>query len=198
MFKTFNALFAASMLFAVVGCSSVGVDEDTADPSVPAAENDPFGAGSGDGYGTNGPGSWTDANALNNSGAGADADGWVPVDPQNRLGMPVIYFALDSDVLVPSETANLDKIAAYLQQHTQLGLVIEGHCDNRGTDEYNRALGERRANAIRAYLAGRGVDDSRMKTLSYGEMKPAVEGSGESIWRQNRRGVPVPMQIPAR
>ena len=72
MFKTFNALFAASMLFAVVGCSSVGVDEDTADPSVPAAENDPFGAGSGDGYGTNGPGSWTDANALNNSGAGAD------------------------------------------------------------------------------------------------------------------------------
>ena len=200
MFKALNAFFAAAMLFAVVGCSSVDVDEDTTDPAVPEANPDPFGAVGCSGYGTdgNGPGAWTDPNALANSGAGADADGWVPVDPQNRLGMPVIYFAYDSDVLVPSETANLDKIAAYLQQHTQLGLVIEGHCDNRGTDEYNRALGERRANAIRAYLAGRGVDDSRMKTMSYGKDKPAVEGSGESIWRQNRRGVPVPMQIPAR
>ena len=128
----------------------------------------------------------------------ADADGWVPVDPKNRLNMPVIYFAYDSDVLVPSETANLDKIAAYLNQHTSLGLVIEGHCDSRGTDEYNRALGERRANAIRAYLAGLGVPDARMKTVSYGKDKPAVDGSGESIWRQNRRGVPVPMQIPGR
>ncbi|MBO5668250.1 MAG: OmpA family protein [Lentisphaeria bacterium] len=112
--------------------------------------------------------------------------------------MPVIYFAYDSDVLVPSETANLDKIAAYLLKNPSLGLVIEGHCDSRGTDEYNRALGERRANAIRAYLAGRGVPDSNMKTLSFGEDKPAVSGSGESIWRQNRRGVPVPMQIPGR
>jgi peptidoglycan-associated lipoprotein len=201
MFKTLNAFFAAAMLFAVVGCSSVGVDEDTTDPSVPAANPDPFNTLGGDGYGNGdpaGPSAWADPNSLDNSGKGADADGWVPADPQNRLGMPVIYFAYDSDVLVPSETANLDKIAAYLQQHTQLGLVIEGHCDNRGTDEYNRALGERRANAIRAYLAERGVEDSRMKTLSYGKMKPAVEGSGESIWRQNRRGVPVPMQIPAR
>ena len=105
----------------------------------------------------------------------------------------MIYFAYDSDVLVPSETANLDKIAAYLQQHAQLALVIEGHCDNRGTDEYNRALGERRTNAIRAYLAGRGVANERMKTVSFGEDKPAVQGSGESVWRQNRRGVPVPM-----
>jgi peptidoglycan-associated lipoprotein len=74
--------------------------------------------------------------------------------------------------------------------------VIEGHCDNRGTDEYNRALGERRANAIRAYLAKQSVADNRMKTVSYGEDKPAVDGSGESIWKQNRRGVPVPMVMP--
>ena len=136
-------------------------------------------------------GQWVDPNAL---ASGADADGWKPADPSgNNLGFPVIYFAYDSDVLVPSETANLDKIAAYLQQHGQLALVIEGHCDNRGTDEYNRALGERRANAIRAYLAGRGVANERMKTVSFGEDKPAVQGSGESVWRQNRRGVPVPM-----
>lgn len=206
MFKTLNAIFAAAMLFAVTGCPSVAVDEDTTNP-VPEANPDPtgFNALGGDGYGTPGDlgngagqGQWVDPNDLNNSGAGADADGWVPVDPQNRLGMPVIYFAYDSDVLVDSERANLDKIAAYMQQNPSLGLVIEGHCDNRGTDEYNRALGERRANAIRAYLAERGVSDANMKTMSFGKDKPAVSGSGESIWRQNRRGVPVPMQIPGR
>ena len=148
--------------------------------------------GAGDAAARNGQ--WVDPNALAN---GADADGWRPADPSgNNLGFPVIYFAYDSDVLVPSETANLDKIAAYLNQHPQLGLVIEGHCDNRGTDEYNRALGERRANAIRAYLAGRSVANERMKTVSFGEDKPAVQGSGESVWRQNRRGVPVPMIMP--
>ena len=77
-----------------------------------------------------------------------------------------------------------------------LGLVIEGHCDQRGTDEYNRALGERRANAIRAYLVDRGLADGRIKTVSYGKDKPAVEGSGEAVWKQNRRGVPVPMKMP--
>ena len=204
-FKTLNAIFAAAMLFVVTGCPSVAVDEDTTNP-VPEANADPtgFSALGGDGYGSNelgsgaGQGQWVDPNAIGCSGAGADADGWVPVDPQNRLGMPVIYFAYDSDVLVASERANLDKIAAYMQKNPTLGLVIEGHCDNRGTDEYNRALGERRANAIRAYLAERGVSDANMKTMSFGKDKPAVSGSGESVWRQNRRGVPVPMQIPNR
>ena len=116
----------------------------------------------------------------------------------NRLNMPIIYFAYDSDVLVPSEQNNLDRIADYLKQNPTLGLLIEGHCDQRGTEEYNRALGERRANAIRAYLAGRGLADHRMKTLSYGKDKPAVEGSGEAVWGQNRRGVPVPMRMPQR
>ena len=200
MFKALNAFFAAAMLFAVVGCSSVDVDEDTTDPAVPEANPDPFGAVGGSGYGAdgNGPGAWTDPNALANSGAGADADGWVPVDPQNRLGMPVIYFAHDSDVLVPSEQAKVERIAAFLADKPELGLLIEGHCDQRGTDEYNRALGERRANAIRAALASAGVNDANMKTQSFGEDKPAVEGQGEAAWRQNRRGVPVPMIIPGR
>ena len=214
MFNKFTAFFAAALLVSAVGCHSISVDEDLSSP-VPEASADPsrgFNADGGDGYAVDpgnpggigsidgkGTGSnWVDPNQLDNTNAGADADGWRPVDPENRLGMPIIYFAYDSDVLVPSETANLDKIAAYMQQNPSLGLVIEGHCDNRGTDEYNRALGERRANAIRAYLAGKGVADANMKTVSFGEDKPAVSGSGESIWRQNRRGVPVPMEIPGR
>ena len=204
MKKLFLNLIAAACVVALVsGCQSEGTVEDTTpvNDNVGGVQPDP--AGGIDSMGGSGfdssaaavnSGKWVDPNAL---AAGADADGWRPADPSgNNLGFPVIYFAYDSDVLVPSETANLDKIAAYLNNHIQLGLVIEGHCDNRGTDEYNRALGERRANAIRAYLAGRGVADNRMKTQSYGEDKPAVAGSGESIWKQNRRGVPVPMVMP--
>ncbi len=209
MFKYLSVFFAVSALIITTGCHSISVDEDMSSP-VPEANPDPsgFNAKGGDGYnlqdGDDGyklpkdPGSnnWVDPEKLNDTANGADADGWVPVDQD--LGMPVIYFAYDSDVLVPSETANLDKIAAYLKQNPSLGLVIEGHCDNRGTDEYNRALGERRANAIRAYLVKQGVPDNSLKTVSFGKDKPAVDGSGENIWKQNRRGVPVPMQIPGR
>jgi len=191
---------------AMTGCKSQTPPEDL--QPVPEAAEDPNGMGgagfnsmNGGGFGPGeADGRWNkganDASVGGGAG-GADADGWTLADPTgNRLGMPIVYFAYDSDVLVPSETANLDKIAQYLIENPSLGLVIEGHCDNRGTDEYNRSLSERRANAIRAYLAGKGVPDANMKTVPYGKDKPAVPGTGESIWRQNRRGVPVPMQIP--
>ena len=202
MKNLFVSLFtAACVLTLVTGCRSEGTVEDTTpvNDNVGGVQPDPAGginSMAGGEFDSNAAasGKWVDPNAL---AAGTDADGWRVADPSgNNLGFPTIYFAYDSDVLVPSETANLDKIAAYLNNHAQLGLVIEGHCDNRGTDEYNRALGERRANAIRAYLAGRGVADSRMKTKSLGEDQPAVSGSGESIWKQNRRGVLIPLVMP--
>ena len=194
---------AAAMLALAVftGCQSEGTVEDTTpvNDTIGGVMDDPaagINAVSGDAFAANTgrSGAWVSPEAL---AGNTDADGWRQADPSGRnLGFPVIYFAYDSDTLVASETANLDKIAAYLNRNPRLGLVIEGHCDNRGTDEYNRALGERRANAIRSYLAGKGVADNRMKTVSHGEDKPAVEGSGESIWKQNRRGVPVPMVMP--
>ena len=199
----------AITLVLATGCESANQPEDLS--PVPEASLDPNGFGGGAagdprGFGRGGEfgpgarsGEFTSQQAVERS-TGADADGWVPADPANNLGMPVIYFAYDSDLLVPSETANLDKVADYLNldKNAAIGLVIQGHCDARGTEEYNRALGERRANAIRAYLAGRNVADGRMKTLSFGKDKPAVAGSGESIWRQNRRGVLVPMIMPGR
>ena len=200
------ALTAAVLGVVGAGCSvfsNEGPPEDLT--PVPEAIDDPgynatgLGAGAGGQFAPgsgSGVGEWVDS--TSNVG-GADDQGWVLADPSgNRLNMPIIYFAYDSDLLVPSETANLDRIAAYMADKPTLGLLIEGHCDQRGTEEYNRALGERRANAIRAYLAGKGVPDERMKTISYGEDKPAVQGSGENVWRQNRRGVPVPMRIPRR
>lgn len=190
MTKHFFRCAAVAALFLAVGtgCQSENPQEDLS--AVPSAYDDPANVTALDG----GVRPWTEgASALDS----ADANGWRVADPSgNRLGMPVIYFAYDSDVLVPSETANLDKIANYMLGKPKLALVIEGHCDQRGTDEYNRALGERRANAIRAYLAQKGIADNRMNTMSFGKDKPAVEGNGDSVWRQNRRGVPVPMIMP--
>lgn len=198
--QLFCGLSAAVLLFALAGCKSTTPQEDLTpvnEGTIPAAMDDPnFNSVPGDGFNTAQGRGWGDpAKVAQHSDV--DPDGWQLADPSgNRLNMPVIYFAYDSDVLVPSETANLDKIAAYMSDKARLGLVIEGHCDSRGTDEYNRALGERRANAIRQYLIGRGIADKRIKTKSFGKDNPAVPGEGESIWRQNRRGVPVPMLIP--
>jgi len=199
-----SAVVAALLGFGGAGCSLFSNDTPTENTSaVEEAFPDP---GTGNSTGLGGPGSGFNSDALNGgvggfadgaSGNIGTADGWVEADPTgNRLNMPIIYFAYDSDVLVPTEQANLDRIADYLKNSATLGLLIEGHCDQRGTEEYNRALGERRANAIRAYLAGRGLADNRMKTISYGKDKPAVEGNDESAWGQNRRGVPVPMRMP--
>ena len=203
-----NNLFVMFAMSAIVvlsaGCGSDRPPEDLSQ-TVPEASADPYGAGAngtslnstgGDAFGNGtAPGKWMSPAEV----GAADKDGWREADPSgNRLNMPVIYFAYDSDALVPSEKAKVERIAAYLADKPELGLVIEGHCDQRGTDEYNRALGERRANAVRAALAACGVNDANMKTKSFGEDKPAVSGQDESAWRQNRRGVPVPMFIPGR
>ena len=191
----FGALISG-LVFLGAGCATDAPEEDKS--KLPAGNFEPVrenstpleeGPGSSKGVGT-----WQDPASF---GGNVDKDGWREADPSgNRLNMPVIYFKYDSDVLVSSETANLDKIARYLSDKPEMGLVIEGHCDQRGTEEYNRVLGERRANAIRAYLVKRGVADYKIKTVSYGEDKPAVSGNGESVWKQNRRGVPVPMILP--
>lgn len=190
----FGALLSG-LVFLGAGCASDTPAEDNAQ-ATPAATVDPGNDTSLEAApgGNKGVGAWQDPASF---GGAVDKDGWREADPSgNRLNMPVIYFKYDSDVLVSSETANLDKIARYLSDKPELGLVIEGHCDQRGTEEYNRALGERRANAIRAYLVKRGVADNKIKTVSYGEDKPAVSGTGESVWKQNRRGVPIPMILP--
>lgn len=203
-------LLCVSAALVLSGCKSKTPPEDL--QPVPEASADPSGMGGngggayglgstgGDGFGGAGEeGKWRKGAGDADRIGGADADGWVIADPSgNRLGMPIIYFKYDSDVLVAKEAEKLNKIAEYLDANPTLGLLIEGHCDQRGTDEYNRALGERRANAVRAYLANRGLADNRIKTISYGKDKPAVEGSGEEVWRKNRRGVPVPMRMPNR
>jgi peptidoglycan-associated lipoprotein len=100
-----------------------------------------------------------------------------------------VFFAFDSSELSSSARATLDRQAAWLQQYRSVQIVIEGHCDERGTREYNLALGERRANSVKEYLVSQGVDANRLRTISYGKERPAVAGSNESAWAQNRRSV---------
>jgi len=102
-----------------------------------------------------------------------------------------VFFELDSYSLDGEDRSTLDAQVTWLQRYPNVRVTIEGHADERGTREYNLALGDRRANAARDYLQSRGIDPSRMQTISYGKERPAVEGSNEAAWAQNRRAVTV-------
>ncbi len=99
-----------------------------------------------------------------------------------------VYFGFDADALVASELAKIEAVAQHLKQHPERKVMIEGNCDERGSNEYNLALGEQRAIKIHDYLVRQGIEEARMQTKSYGEEKPAVTGSGEAAWSKNRRG----------
>lgn len=102
-----------------------------------------------------------------------------------------VLFDFDSFALDAEDRATLDAQAQWLTTNPAVRVTIEGHADERGTREYNLALGDRRANAARDYLQSRGIAASRMQTISWGKERPAVEGSNEYAWSQNRRAVTV-------
>jgi len=105
-----------------------------------------------------------------------------------------VFFGFDRYDLTAEAQGQLQKIAAWLKTYPQYRFVIEGHCDDRGTREYNLALGERRANAAKNYLIALGIDQNRMQTISYGKERPVCTDNSESCWSQNRRDVIVLQQ----
>ncbi|MCA8930954.1 MAG: peptidoglycan-associated lipoprotein Pal [Rhodospirillaceae bacterium] len=102
-----------------------------------------------------------------------------------------VFFGFDRYDLSPEARATLEAQAAWLQQYPNVTVQVEGHADERGTRAYNLALGDRRATAARNYLVALGISDSRISTISYGKERPAVLGSNEAAWAQNRRAVTV-------
>ena len=98
-----------------------------------------------------------------------------------------VYFDFDKYDLKPEARDRLAKNAQFMKEHPGFTFSIEGHCDERGTNEYNLALGDRRANGARSYLSSLGISDSRMGTISFGEERPVCDSSAESCWRRNRR-----------
>jgi peptidoglycan-associated lipoprotein len=100
-----------------------------------------------------------------------------------------VFFAYDSFALTQQAQQTLERQAAWLRTYGDIRLTIEGHCDERGTREYNLALGDRRANAVRNFLVARGVAANRITVVSYGKERPVALGSNETAWSLNRRGV---------
>lgn len=110
-----------------------------------------------------------------------------------QSGVDHVLFGYDSYELDDEARTILGKQAEWLARYSAVKVTVEGHTDERGTREYNLALGERRAVAAKNFLAAHGVDSSRMTTISYGKERPAVDGSDEAAWAQNRRAVSVVM-----
>ena len=98
-----------------------------------------------------------------------------------------IHFDFDKSAIRPGDAKILDQNAGWLKENSKAMVLIEGHCDERGTNEYNLVLGERRAEATRAYLVSRGIEASRMAIISYGEERPQCAERGEACWAKNRR-----------
>jgi peptidoglycan-associated lipoprotein len=111
----------------------------------------------------------------------------VPVPSVTASDFTDAFFDLDSYALREDAKVALDLAAKLLRDKSDLNVTLEGHCDERGTVEYNQALGEKRANAARDYLVNAGVSAARIQVLSYGKERPFAEGHDESAWAQNRR-----------
>lgn len=156
---SFLTILALCVAVAIVGCSKKDVVSDE-----PTFSTDDAALGEADNFGAGDAGS-----AL---GAGQ---------------MQTVYFGYDSYTLTSAAREALKMNAQWLQDNQAVTIQIEGHCDERGTTEYNIALGERRANAVVNYLSRMGVDTSRMSTISYGEERPLDLGHSEDAWAKNRR-----------
>ncbi len=180
-----GACLAAVFLLFLNACLSPGVDPRGARNVNP----------DGNGRGGNGDGTTTTPEYVPPANANDYVDLAAPVPPlgddryesvrDERFGP--VYFAYNQYAIGDAERGKLSTLASYLQENPREKLVIEGHCDIRGSEEYNRGLGERRAIAVKEYLVGLGLAADRLRTLSYGEERPADPGNTEEAHRRNRR-----------
>lgn len=159
---SFLAVFTLCLIVALASCSKKDVTQD--EPAFGASEDGGVAPG-GETVGTEGAG---------DAGIGSG-------------DLRTVYFPYDSYSLAGDARSALKFNADWLKQNPSATVQIEGHCDERGTTEYNLALGEKRANAARDYLERLGVDSSRISVISYGEERPVETGQSESAWARNRR-----------
>ena len=170
----FRALMMLAVLVTVSACAS---KKDSAD-GMQVTERQDITAGPLDGTEIGGAG------AYNGEGPMPGTQQDLVVNVGDR-----VFFGYDQYDLTPEAQHTLDLQAEWLKRYPNVNIQIAGHCDERGTREYNLALGYRRANAVRSYLVALGVPASRISTISYGKERPAVLGDNPSAWAQNRRGV---------
>ena len=180
MFQRLLALFAVAFLFAACETAS-NISGDSASGSSSGSAT-----GSAAGSATS---SSTASTASSTSGSTA-ATQMSDAEKLAQVGNTV-YFGFDSSELDGEAQATLDRQAAFLNVNPTVVVIIEGHADERGTREYNLALGDRRAVSVRDYLLAKGLDAARIRTVSYGKERPSVAGSNEEGWAKNRRAATV-------
>lgn len=173
MFKRLFTLIAMAMALVLAGCGSdVKLDQPAEGTSTAAGA----GAGGAQGQGTG-------QSSVTQVQAGASA-----ADKAGPVGVAkVIYFDYDSYTVKPDYQSVVDQHARFLQSHPNARLVLEGNTDQRGSREYNLALGQKRADAVRRALTLVGANDSQIEAVSFGKEKPAVEGNTEEAYAKNRR-----------
>jgi len=138
-----------------------------------------------------GPGVDQGNNGGLDNGSGEEGTNALNEQFKREVQSNTILFAYDQYDIDPAARAILDSQARWLAARPNARITIEGHCDERGTREYNLALGDRRANAAKNYLAARGISPSQINTISYGKERPVALGSDEGSWAQNRRAVTI-------
>jgi peptidoglycan-associated lipoprotein len=169
MTKSISTRLPLLILIGACALSTAGCSKKSTPPDVTQTTPPPGGSGdTGNGNDTGNP--------------GGDSSG-----DQTDRSIRDIFFDYDDHTLSADARSTLSGNAGYLREMSAIRVTIEGHCDERGTVEYNLALGQRRADATRSYLADLGVETSRMSTISYGEERPFEMGHDESAWSQNRR-----------
>ena len=129
--------------------------------------------------------------ASTGTGAAAATAGPAPGSEEDLVANvgDRVFFAFNMSTLSPDDQATLDRQAGWLQRYPNVQVLVAGNCDDRGTEEYNLALGQRRANAARDYLVARGVSSARIQTISYGKDRPTALGDNEQAWAQNRNAI---------
>jgi len=182
---TYLLIFTLALAFAGTGCRKKPVDVT----NLPGRPKPYIGGEKPSGF----QGEKTPASEDVKPGGGQTSETWSPDDPnlvadRATLSAHTVHFDYDSSAIKASEKAHVEAVASALRSDAPVKLLIEGHCDERGTEEYNRSLGERRALALREELAKMGIDPNRIRTVSFGEDKPSAQGHDESAWSQNRRG----------
>ena len=191
-----SLVVAVGLVFGSTGCKS--------GKKQPIVTQLPSGAGAGTSTGTGTPGTGVETTTPITPPSQPGSDTLKPPQMTGELPEPnglnnmtpdreffkaqTVYFDFDSSVIKATEKSKIDFVANYLKANPETKIQIEGHCDERGTEEYNRALGERRALAIREYLINAGISGSRIYTISYGEDRPVDPGHNEAAWAKNRRG----------
>ena len=194
MFQRLIALFAVTFFLAACETASQTASDSSGDSSSTtttassdasssdASSSDASSSSSGDGSSSSSASDSSSASA----GAGSSTSTRTPAEKLTAIGNTV-YFAFDSAALDPRAQQTLSRQAAFLKVNPSIKITVEGHCDERGTREYNLALGERRASASRDFLLAQGIDAARVRIVSYGKERPVVEGSNEAAWAKNRR-----------